>query len=242
MDLNEDLRSRSLSQGIDYFGVADLSSARDAVLAQGGQHLAAFPRSIAVGIALPNPVVDQLPRRNERSVRASYQHHAYDIVNLRLDMSASLISSHLQQLGYSAYPVPASKRVNDERLWAEASHKLSAHLAGLGWIGKSCLLVTPGNGPRVRWATVFTDAPMRATGDGMEEQCGECRECVDVCPVGAFTGRSFRPEEPREARYDAHKCDKYFQTIARRNEMAVCGLCLYVCPRGRGHGSGPSVV
>ena len=40
------------------------------------------------------------------------------------------------------------------------SHKLVAHLAGLGRIGRSCLLLTPGAGPRVRLATVLTNAPL----------------------------------------------------------------------------------
>ncbi len=37
-------------------------------------------------------------------------------------------------------------------------------MAGLGRIGKSCLLITPEAGPRVHWATVLTDAPMQVTG------------------------------------------------------------------------------
>ena len=81
------------------------------------------------------------------------------------------------------------------------SHKLAAHLAGLGWIGKSCLLVTLEVGPRVRWASVLTDAPLMA-GEPLEERCGECRGCVEVCPAGAFSGRSFFFDEPRAARFD----------------------------------------
>jgi epoxyqueuosine reductase len=88
------------------------------------------------------------------------------------------------------------------------SHKLVAHLAGLGWIGKSCLLVTLEVGPRVRWASVLTDAPLMA-GEPLEERCGECRGCVEVCPVGAFSGRSFFSDEPRAARLDVFKCRYY---------------------------------
>ena len=66
----------------------------------------------------------------------------------------------------------------------------------------------------------------------MDEQCGECVECVEVCPVSAFTGRAFREDEPREARFDAHKCDRYFAKMDEDGGRAVCSLCLYVCPYG----------
>ena len=144
------------------------------------------------------------------------------------------MSSLVQRAGFGAWPVPAAKRVDNARLYAIFSNKMAAHLAGLGWIGKSCLLVTPEAGPRVRWATVLTDAPLPVTGQPMEQRCGSCRQCVDICPVQAFTGEPFRASEPREKRYDAHKCERYFDALrAKDPEAAVCGMCLYVCPHGR---------
>ncbi len=225
--------------GADFYGVADLSLAHEAILAQGGPVIAAFPRAISVGIVLPHIIVDQLPNRADRAVAVSYRHHAYDVINQRLDLLISHMSSRLQREGHRALPIPASKRVDDERICAAFSHKLAAHLAGLGWIGKSCLLVTPEEGPRVRWATILSDAPLPATGTAMEERCGSCSECVEICPVQAFTGSAFRASEPREKRYDAGKCDRYFKAMrAKDAEMAVCGLCLYVCPFGKHHDPG----
>ena len=254
MSLNDRIKHLAESCGADFFGVADLSPARDAILAQGGPVIAEYPRAISIGIALPHSIVDQLPRRAERAVAVSYRHHGYDVVNQRLDLVASRLSSALQREGCSALPIPASKRVDDERICAIFSHKLGAHLAGLGWIGKSCLLITPEMGPRVRWATVLTDASLSETGQRMDEGaaslpftvkgaaslpftvkgCGDCVECVEVCPVKAFTGRPFREQEPREARYDARRCERYFARMREKDaELAVCGLCLYVCPYGR---------
>lgn len=112
-----------------------------------------------------------------------YRHHCYDVINHRLDHIASRLSTDLQNDGYRVFPVPASKRVDADKLCGTFSHRMAAHLAGLGWIGKSCLLVTPEKGPRVRWATVLTDAPLAATGQGRREQCGDCMECVEVCPL-----------------------------------------------------------
>ncbi len=234
--MGHDNRIRDLVEtwGADFFGVADLSLARDAILTQGGAALAYYPRAASIGIALLHDMVDQLPARAERAVAVGYRHHCYDLVNHRLDLIASRLSSVLQREGHRALPVPASKRVDDERLCAVFSHKMGAHLAGLGWIGKSCLLITPEMGPRVRWASVLTDAPLTPTGQPMEERCGTCAECVVICPVKAFNGQPFRENEPREVRYDAGKCDRYFAQMKKKDaELAVCGLCLYICPYGR---------
>ena len=134
-------------------------------------------------------------------------------------------------------PVAASQRVGDDGLYGVFSHKMAAHLAGLGWIGKSCMLITPQVGPRVRWATVLTDAPLEARGSLMDERCGRCTECVDVCPTGAYTGQPFRVGEPREVRFAAHKCDAYFSELEESTGLSVCGMCLYICPYGRRQGA-----
>ena len=113
--------------GADFFGVADLTPAREAILARGGMAMDAetidrYPRAVSIGIALLHAVVDPLPRRAERVVAANYRHHGYDLVNQRLDLIASRVGSMLQGAGYSALPVPASKRVDDERLCGAFSH------------------------------------------------------------------------------------------------------------------------
>ena len=86
----------------------------------------------------------------------------------------------------------------------------------------------------VRFVTILTNAPLQPTGQPMSERCGDCPECVDVCPVNAFTGRAFLEDEPREARYDARKCDRYFKVLEEMMGVAVCGMYLYVCPYGKG--------
>lgn len=236
MELDEQIRTLAKSLGADFYGVADLTPAREVVEEQGGAEaeVAAFPRAVSVGVALMHPLVDMLPGHAEdRLVGMNYRHHAYDVVNLRLDQLAARLSSAIQGAGARALPVPASQTVDEERLCGIFSHKLAAHLAGLGWIGKSCALITPEAGPRVRWATVLTDAPLDPTGGPVEEQCGSCRECVDACPPQAFTGEPFRPGESREARFAAHECRRYQDEVKKRTGCSVCGMCVYACPHGR---------
>ena len=233
MTLDSRMRESAGTLGADFYGVADLAPAREAILDQGGPVIAEFPRAISVGVALPHAIVDQLPQRDDVLVAKMYRHHGYDVVNQRLDHMASRLSNMLQREGHRALPVAASGVSDPEKLQGVFSNKMAAHLAGLGWIGKSCLLVTREAGPRVRWATVLTDAPLEATGESMDERCGNCQACVDVCPPHAFTGRPFRPEEPRELRFAAHRCQEHQAEREKAIGSRVCGLCLYVCPHGR---------
>lgn len=227
------LQETALSMGASFFGIADLSPAYAEIFDQGGEAIAAFPRAISIGIALQHSLVDPLPDQQNKVVVMNYRCMAYDAVNLRLDQITLALSGKIQAAGYRSLPVPASLRAYHDRLMGIFSNKLSASLAGLGWIGKSCLLVTPQNGPRVRWATVLTTAPLEPTGSMIEQRCGTCRECVDICPVKAFTGVSFRPQDPRSVRFDAQKCSDYFEKRLEEIGYSVCGLCLYVCPHGK---------
>ena len=235
MDLDTRLRTLALSLDADYYGVADLSSAREFIRAQGGDAVSRYPRAVVMGMVLTDSIVDLLPDRDKAGA-ILYRHCTYDVVNLALDHIALQMSNFLRREGFAAFPIPASKRISDEQISGPFSQKLAANLAGLGWIGKSCLLVTPEHGPRVRWVTVLTDAPLTPTGTPMEPRCGDCHACVDICPQDAFTGRPFNPDEPREARFDAAACDRYFREMEKEKGVAVCGLCLYVCPHGRNSG------
>jgi epoxyqueuosine reductase QueG len=228
--LNE-LGGMARSQGADLFGVADISSALDFICNQGGSHLRKFSRGISIGISLINSIVDELHRREEASIFYTYR-ALYNTVNARLDQIALSLAKRIQDEGYDAYPVPASQIIDHKKLVGVVSHKLIAHLAGLGWIGKSCLLITPRYGPRVRFATILTNAPL-ASGTPMEDNCGNCSACVEICPVKAFTGVPFNPLESREKRFDAHSCYKYQREREAKMGDSLCGLCVYVCPYGR---------
>src|SRR5674476_654700 len=142
MDLDADLRTLALSLDADYFGVADLSSSYAFILTQGGERVARYPIAVTIGMVLQDSLVNLLPEEDPAAA-ILYRHSSYDVVNLALDQIALRVANELQRAGYSAFPVPASKRTSDENICGIFSQKLAAHLAGLGWIGKSCLLITP---------------------------------------------------------------------------------------------------
>lgn len=233
LQCGHDIRELALGAGADFFGVAELAPAHDAIVEQGGESVAHFPRAVAIGIALPHSIIDLLPERTSVAVARKYR-QVYVETNQHLDEITSRLVGRLQHAGSSALAVPASHSVDPDRLCGVFSHKLAAHLAGLGWIGKSCLLITLEAGPRVRWATVLTDAPMAATWQAADEQCGECQQCVDTCPARAFTGRRFRVAEHRDMRFAATKCKSYVTEMKEKMGCPVlCGLCVSVCPHGK---------
>jgi epoxyqueuosine reductase QueG len=231
-EFRDELEKYSRTLGIDLFGVADLTDnqVHSFILRQGSEHIARFPTSVSIGIRLLDSVVDQLFRHEEPSAIFSYR-GVYNSANANLDRTIFLIAKKIQEEGFEAYPIPASQTINDRKLEGAISHKLSAHLSGLGWIGKSCLLITPQFGPRVRFATILTDAPLEP-GKPLDNRCGDCLDCVDICPPGAFTGVAFDASEPRDVRFRAHNCRSYTQRRAQQLGEGICGLCVYVCPYG----------
>jgi epoxyqueuosine reductase QueG len=111
---------------------------------------------------------------------------------------------------------------------------MAATSAGIGWVGKNGLLINPDHGPRLTLATVLTDAPLSADRPIEESRCGNCTLCIDHCPSKAVTGKEWSRHDPfvELVKLDAcrsHKTGKR-QTEGKPN----CGLCINICPYGRG--------
>jgi len=94
------------------------------------------------------------------------------------------------------------------------SHRAFAEAAGVGWRGKSGLVITPQAGPALRFATVFV--PQRLSPDSRHlPGCGDCNACLEVCPI-------LRPEEGYRER-----CRRRLKALGLEDE--VCGICVRVC-------------
>ena len=232
--LDDELKVYVKNLGVDLFGVADLSSAKSYIENQGGKYVASLPRSVSLGIGLLDQVIDQLNNHNDLGTISIYR-GLYTTVNAALDRAAFLVAKKIQDEGFQAYMIPASSMLNNGKLEATFSHKVSANLAGLGWIGKNCLLITPEYGPRVRLATVLTDAPLSA-GSPINNRCGGCTRCTDICPSKAILARAFNSDEPRGMRLKAELCDGYTENRIKTFGDVNCGLCVYICPYGKKRG------
>lgn len=223
--------------GIDRVGVADLTPALPHLVRQGGTIFESYPRAVSLRVRLVNEVVESIADHTNRSLVMNYIHHVYSVVNHRLDQAALSVAGFLAEQGHLSFPVPASQVLSFETYTGLVPHKTAAHLAGLGWIGKSALLVTKGCGPRVRFATVYTDAPL-PTDRPQKTRCGTCSVCVDACPAHAFTGNNFDYEKSRDHIYDAEACNVYMKErrlslLGKTVFGGNCGLCIQVCPFGK---------
>ena len=161
----------------------------------------------------------------------------YCRVNAVLDAAASALVEALREDGrqaesvLSTIPEDEYGSIDD---WCNVSvfaHKTAATRAGLGWIGKTALFVSPELGPRVRLATVFTDLALPAGTPVEIGRCASCRLCVDACPAGAGIDVSWRAGLPREQLYDVKACEQ--ETYKYEELGGVCGVCIAVCPWGR---------
>ena len=143
----------------------------------------------------------------------------------------------LKKAGYKYLSIPAdSDRVKNTfiaKLYPLFPHKVAATSAGLGWIGRNGLLISPDYGPRLSLATVLTDAPME-TGTPIEKNlCGECTLCVEHCPSGAITGNKWSRKNPYVELVRLQNCRSHKKESKRTDGKPNCGLCINICPHGR---------
>lgn len=226
----EDLKRFAVSYGADAVGVADLQ------LLKGIQTipkdlLDPYTRAVSAGVRLADGIIDGIVKEPT----PLYQQH-YHKVNMLLDELAIRITQYIQAKGFKALPLPASQLLDKEEWVSYLSHKAVAIAAGLGWQGKSLLLIHPKFGPRIRLVTILTD--MNLTADSpMKNQCGKCTACARACPVKAIknVNTEYHYENREEALAFSRCVDHVTGNPSRLPfiEAPICGVCIRACPRGK---------
>lgn len=115
----------------------------------------------------------------------------------------------------------------------ELVDKAVAERAGIGFGGKNTLLITPEFGSYVYLGELITNIPFMPD-EPLEDSCGDCRICMDVCPTGAIV---------QGGQLNAQRCiafltqvkdfvpEEYRDKIG--NRLYGCDTCQAVCPRNR---------
>lgn len=105
-----------------------------------------------------------------------------------------------------------------ERYWAWK--------AGLGWIGRNTQLILPQLGSYFFLGELIVSVPADAYDSPIPSDCGDCRRCLDACPMHALTD---------SGHIDARRCLSYL-TIEQRGPLSpearrAMGSTLYGCDR-----------
>ncbi|MGB7860402.1 MAG: tRNA epoxyqueuosine(34) reductase QueG [Acidimicrobiia bacterium] len=137
--------------------------------------------------------------------------------------TAETVARYLKQDGRRAEIL-----IDDNRL----ADRAAAARSGLGWIGKSTMVLTPGHGPWLLIGSVVTDAALAPTAP-MSRGCGTCIACIPACPTGAITDTGL----------DARRClatwlqspgsiPQWIRPLLGRR-IYGCDECLIACPPGK---------
>ena len=220
MSLTTDLKKRLLISGATEVGFASLKGIEG--LPEG------MPNAISIIIKFPSEIIKTI----EDHPTKIYIDVLLDINDI-LDEVVMVGENYLKKRGYKAYGQTKPRTLVKDGKRTQMPYKTVATRAGLGWIGKCALLVTPKYGSAVRLASIYTDAPLDVGQPVTSSFCGECEECVKYCPANACTGVDWNENIDRDLIYNQKKCGD--EALALSIEYTnvnhyYCGKCIIVCP------------
>ncbi|MDX2446913.1 MAG: 4Fe-4S double cluster binding domain-containing protein [Desulfobacterales bacterium] len=228
---NEWLQGWMALKGVPLWGVADIRVLCFSI----GADQEPYPGAISWAIPMSPDIMAGLKNGPTRAYA-----RAYSEVNVQINALAPALAKAITQKKFRAYPLAASDRTDQVNIRGDFPHKTAATLSGVGWVGRHCQLVTRQFGPWVRLGTVFTDMPMVYGTPFNRGYCGTCRACVDACPAGALTGKTWQPGIKRKEILDAIACDRWKKEhYIQFNNGHNCGICSSVCPYGLKHWNNP---
>ncbi len=163
-----------------------------------------------------------------RNARIAAYAHGVDYHELLRDKLATLIQELEAFVGFSVN----GRAITDS---APLLERASARKAGLGWVGRSAMLIHPDRGTYTILSEMLIDIDLREDAEEVRNHCGTCHRCVDACPTGAIRG---------DGTIDAKKCISYLtielkSSIPRElrtpigEQMFGCDICQAVCPWNR---------
>lgn len=193
--------------GIDLVGVADMTTLKGMPLgisAEGASYLDQFPRAIVLGAQ--HGKIGKKAKGGE--------------VSIFLESAALKVMEYLEEKGKQGLIIHTDEEYNPVTRHGLLSLKVLAKAAGLGWQGRSLLIISPEYGPVHRWIAVLTDLDL-SPDRSLSNMCAACCLCVEKCPQHALTFVPFEDHpESREAVLNVPAC---------RGDDG-CKVCMVVCP------------
>jgi epoxyqueuosine reductase len=207
--LTQEIRSLTMEQGLDLFGVAPV--ARFAEVPESFRpedYLPGARTVVSIGCAIADDFCDNWGTFEEEGKSPlPYMYYGLGAAYWELARVANRIARRIEYQGYRSTLFPPHWSVSHYRSitteptgWPLARvnnaipqdfpHLLAAVAAGLGQVGWSGLVLTPDFGPRVRFNSIITDAPLSVDPILLKQLCQPERcgvACAGVCPAGALS-------------------------------------------------------
>ena len=220
MPLNEEIINELKKQGAHFITFVDISE-----LPKTFNHQ--FENAILIGIILSKEFLQKVsdnPEYVPELIRSQQIHtDEFHLKEIKTDELADFTACYLSNKGYSAFSqsednLYLSGFYDTKTQTTRLPHKTIALMAGLGWIGKHNLLISPEFGSAVSMCTVLTDAPLQTTNKQvLESKCGNCTLCLQACATSALHGKHWAPGIKRDDMLNISAC-------------TTCLQCLVLCP------------
>jgi epoxyqueuosine reductase QueG len=207
MDETAKLKFLAGELGVDLFGVADLKRLQGLPLGMGGD-----PAGLTGKFRCAIVLGAQLHKLGKKATGAD--------LDLFLEKAALRIAAYLEKKNDRALIIHPEDEFDPIKRLGLLSLKVLAKAAGLGWQGRSLLIVSPEYGPVHRWIALLTNLDLEP-GAPLENRCGDCRLCIEHCPQQALKFVPFADHpDHREDVLDIRAC----------HGDDSCRVCLEVCP------------
>ena len=194
-DLTESLKKLAVELGVDLFGIAPVRRLEGGP--EGGRPTDYMPHAMSVvvcAVKIPDAVIEVAGHYEEPGkTLGPYMWYGYAILNWDLSSAARRLVRFLEAKGFKGLPFPPTGFLYKYGTRADFSHRHAAVAAGLGEFGFSGLLLTPEFGPRQRFVSIITDAPLKES--PMYNGPKLCRPdiceyaCLKACPTTAMSGK-----------------------------------------------------
>jgi epoxyqueuosine reductase QueG len=236
-ELTKLVKEKALDIGFDLVGIADAADPQFDHAPPGhkpAEYLAGAKSVVVGGREVSDEILQTTPS-------PMYSKH-YGQLNAWLLEAGDLLSKFIRRQGFKAMWFPETddynyldaQRTTSVKAYSPSfSHISAATACGLGVRGKIGVVLTPQFGPRQRWISVITTAPLVPDPKFQGELClerikpGSCGDkCIEVCEK--FASGALRPW-PEEGGVDMFRCN--FPFLKARG--SACGMCIKVCPVGK---------
>lgn len=217
MKLTEEVKELLCREGAGLVGVGDISQVPNC----------GYKSGVAIAVPIPKKIIIDLQKAPTKEY-----YDLYSSLNKKLNRIVLAGEEFLKNKGFEAYAQTTDRvKVEPDHI-TRLPHKTVAVRAGLGWIGKNCLLVTSKYGSAIRISSLLTNAPLVCAEPISYSMCGNCTLCVEKCPAQALKGTLWEAGIQREKLVDVNKCFKkqveimYEETGIKKD---LCGKCFAVC-------------